>query len=260
MEPDSGKAVTFQVNPNKSPVGGGGAAELDRAMSAWTIQSGANIRIMSSGQTSSCGSKRDGVNVISFGDCKNQLDPATGCSGVVAQATISWTSETKVVGGTTFKRILESDIVFNKGMDCFLANSANLAEVACHELGHAIGLGHSSNNSAIMRSIAHGNGRDAILHDDDVAGVFAIYPSSGGPIASPVVKRVKIKKGKKLLVFGDNFSINSLIVLNGQVVLPKSYDSSMGRLLYKGVLNLNPEGANTVAVKNGNKTSSVFVF
>jgi hypothetical protein len=64
-------------------------------------------------------------------------------------------------------------------MDCFLSTSSNLAEVACHELGHSIGLAHSNDFSAIMWAVAHGHGRDATLGDDDKAGVLAIYPSTG---------------------------------------------------------------------------------
>jgi hypothetical protein len=85
-----------------------------------------------------------------------------------------------VIGGTTFNRLVEADTVFNDGMDCFLGISANLAEVACHELGHSIGLGHSADPAAMMWASAHGRGRDATLGSDDRAGVLAIYPSTGG--------------------------------------------------------------------------------
>jgi hypothetical protein len=179
MEADSGQAVGFAINNARSPVSTGGSAEITTAMNAWAAQSGASIRLQISGQTGSCGLQNDGANVISFGDCLNQLDTPIGCSGVVAQTTVRWTSESKVVGGRTFHRIIESDLVFNDGMDCFLGNPTNLAEVACHELGHAIGLGHSLDLGAIMWPSARGN-RGATLGDDDKAGVLAIYPSTTG--------------------------------------------------------------------------------
>ena len=47
------------------------------------------------------------------------------------------------------------------------------AEVACHELGHAIGLGHSSDLAAIMWPSSRG-GRGAVLGEDDKAGVLAM--------------------------------------------------------------------------------------
>jgi Matrixin/Putative Ig domain len=180
MQADSGQPVLYYLNSNSSPIGGGGQGEIARAMSAWSSQSGANIQLQVAGSTNNCGLVSDNVNSISFADCLNQLDPVSGCAGVVAITSTSWSSETRNVGGRNFNRLVETDIVFNKGMECFLGNSANLAEVACHELGHAIGLDHSFDSSAIMWATAHGRGRDAVLGEDDKAGVLAIYPGSGG--------------------------------------------------------------------------------
>jgi hypothetical protein len=180
MQADSDQPVSYRMNPDRAPIAGGGTAELTRAMNAWSAQSGARLRLQLSGQTSACGVDADGLNTISFGDCENVIDPPIGCSGVLAQTTVGFTSETKSVGGQVFRRIVDSDLVFNDGMDCFLRISANLAETTCHELGHSIGLGHSADSAAIMWSSVRGGGRDATLGTDDRAGVLAIYPSSGG--------------------------------------------------------------------------------
>ena len=186
MEADAGQPITYFVNPANSPISGGGSAELARAMSAWSSQTGANIRLQVGGQTSRCGWEGDGSNTISFGDCRNQLDPPFGgCQGVVAQTSTGYVYESRVVGGRSFYRIVDADVVFNRGMDCFLGTSANLAEVACHELGHSIGLAHSGDGSAIMYYASHGGGRDARLAPDDIAGVLAIYPSAGIPPPPP---------------------------------------------------------------------------
>ena len=174
--------VNYFVNPANSPIAGGGSAEIARAMSAWPTQSGANIRLQNSGQTSRCGFERDGSNTISFGDCRGQLDqPVGGCNGVVAQTFVVWGQDSQVIGGRSFNRIVEADVVFNRGMDCFLGTSANLAEVACHELGHSLGLDHTSDPSALMFYQSHGRGFDARVTADDRAGVLSIYPSVGGP-------------------------------------------------------------------------------
>ncbi|HJZ69411.1 MAG TPA: matrixin family metalloprotease [Blastocatellia bacterium] len=185
MEADSGQAINYYVNSSGAPVAGGGAAEITRAMSAWPNQSGANIHLQVAGQTGSCGIVADNVNTISFGDCANQLDPPIGCGGIVALTGISYIRDTKVIAGTTFNRLVDADTVFNKGIDCFLGNSSNLAEVACHELGHSIGLAHSTDPNAIMWATAHGRGRDAVLGSDDIAGALAIYPASSGGRPGP---------------------------------------------------------------------------
>jgi len=184
MEADSGQPVRYFLNPNQSPVAGGGSAEIARAMAAWS-NSGANVRLQVAGQTGNCGIVFDNTNTISFGDCLNQLDPPVGCAGVVGLTSISYIQETRVIGGITFNRLLESDTVFNDGMSCFLGNSANLAEVATHELGHSIGLTHSSDPASLMWAQAHGGGRDATLGADDRAGVLVIYPATGGGDPGP---------------------------------------------------------------------------
>ena len=92
------------------------------------------------------------------------MDDPVGCSGTLAIGEFprSTTSQTKVVNGRVFGRILEGDIVFNRFFQCFLGDPTNLAEVTCHELGHTIGLGHSALTSAApgtdptMRAFAYG--------------------------------------------------------------------------------------------------------
>src|SRR5690606_18156004 len=54
--------------------------------------------------------------------------------------------------------------------------ACNLAEVITHEIGHAIGLGHSNDRDATMAPSADFDGRCAALGHDDIAGVTAIYP------------------------------------------------------------------------------------
>jgi hypothetical protein len=362
MEADSGQAISFNVNPASSPIAGGAAAELGRAMAAWG-GSGAGIRLLAGGQTGSCGITADNVNTISFGDCLGQLDTPVGCSGVVGLTSVRWINSPSTINGRSFNPLFESDIVFNDGMDCFLGNSANLAEVACHELGHAIGLGHSDDVGAMMFASAHGRGRDATLGTDDRAGAQAIYPSSGGggggggggntpvsitsfsmpdgalnsyyrfdlsasggappyrwsmiggsmpsglnlaqsgvidgvpgrtgsfaisvqvvdstgsingiasrsltfnisannnPGQFPVITRVKAK-AKKLLVYGNAFTQDCIIILNGIVLTPKSLtrEGNVDLLKYKGSIPVGAPGTNTLFVQNSSNRSAGFFF
>jgi hypothetical protein len=355
---DTGVPVNYYVNPNQSPVAGGGTTEITRAMDAWPNQSGSGIRLQIAGQTGACGFAMDGVNTISFGDCQHVLDPPVGCSGILAQTSVIWTSETSAVNGKSFHRLIEADVVFNDGMNCFLGNSTNLAEAACHELGHSIGLDHSTDSSAIMWASVRGGGRGATLGSDDRQGVLSIYPASGAgggggevPISItttnlaagvvnlaywqaltatggappyrwslisgalppglllssagvingvptsagffsiivmvtgsatgvtdsrqlsltiredgsssvvPTITRVKMKK-KKLWVFGEGFLADSLILLNGVGLTPRSFtqEETTGTLYYKGKLSRQPDGANVLYVKTGNYWSTAYIF
>jgi hypothetical protein len=94
----------------------------------------------------------------------------------------------KIVGARTFGRILEGDVTVNQGLDaCPNIDVPALGEVMAHEMGHAIGFGHSSEDpnepdpvlaDALMYFRIHGDGRGAATREDDVAGMLAAYPES----------------------------------------------------------------------------------
>ena len=50
--------------------------------------------------------------------------------------------------------------------------------LALHELGHSLGLDHSSNKGAIMYPIYRGNHRGLQLHRDDIVGIQQLYGES----------------------------------------------------------------------------------
>jgi hypothetical protein len=257
MEADSDEPIKFYINTSNSPVPGGGQRELIRAMEAWSYQSSAAIWIVPYGQTSKCGLDIDNQNVISFGDCRKQLDSPANCAGVLARTQVAFnTTDSKMVNGKMFKRIIDADIVFNDGMDCFLTNPVTLSEVASHELGHAIGLGHSTSLDSIMRSYMYGDGRGATLSSDDKSGSLMIYPDKGQS-REPEITDVKVKNGKKLTIYGQNFTANSMLLINGRMVKPNAFTADR-QLSYKG--KLNASGTNELYVVNNSGKSSLFQF
>jgi hypothetical protein len=192
---DGGQTVEFRVNEAGQP-GLGLAATIDAfkvALDAWTSDPGTGIRYVYAGTTPAAGglANSDRVNTILFDDpYRDDPDDAVegsfscdggGGGGVIAMGGPWFFASTRAFQGKRYHEAAEADIVTNDGTECFFRDNPRVAEeVFAHELGHTLGLGHSTQRGALMYSFAHNDGRGALLADDDRAAVAALYGTGGG--------------------------------------------------------------------------------
>jgi hypothetical protein len=107
----------------------------------------------------------DGYNQISW-------DPASPSEYIAVTYNYGWLF------------INETDISFNSNYDWNCLGNPSWTEmdvqnIATHELGHSLGLGHSSYSTATMYAYAnYGETQKRSLHWDDIDGIEYLYPAS----------------------------------------------------------------------------------
>ena len=169
--------VPFYVNPANSDVSQNAAiSALQGAMDVWNKQSGTPFRFSYAGQLSSTTTGYDQKNVILFRKDSN--------GGAIA-STYSWASNGYLV---------DSDVIFWDGSYRFFTGSSGCSsgvyveDIGAHELGHAMGLSHSSIAEATMYgSYKTCSQTQRTLASDDIAGAKKLYGSSGTTDTAPTV-------------------------------------------------------------------------
>jgi hypothetical protein len=131
----------------------------------WALQSNASIGLIYSGRSTQTSTGNDGLNLVVFRNAS---------SGSAIATTYWWSS-----GG----RIIDADIVFWDAAFRFFSGSNGcsggfyIEDIAAHEFGHALGLGHSTVTGATMYpSVSSCNAGNRTLEADDIAGVRFLYP------------------------------------------------------------------------------------
>jgi hypothetical protein len=225
FEPDTGAPVTMLLNAEGEPrAPGRGFDQVGAAYAAWSSVSGSSFRYHDGGTTTTVGHRRDGVSTVSFGDPLGQMDDPVNCGGVLAMGGyFSTSAQRRMVNGQTFNRIVEGDVVVNRGWDgCgFYERFANLAEVVTHELGHVLGLGHSSDSDATMAPRAHFDGRGASLRADDSAGLRFVYPGAAAGGSDLVVEALAVSPSS--LAPGAGATVSYAVANRGTLAVSGTY-------------------------------------
>lgn len=163
--------VTFFVNPANADVTPAAAVSaMQYAMEVWN-SAGSSFRFDYGGTATNTATALDYRNVAIFRNVDNGSTIAT---------TYSWWDSSQ--------RLVDSDIVMWDGRFTFytgtsgcgsVSNSAYIEDIATHEFGHALGLGHSTAGDATMYpSYSYCSQAFRTLASDDIAGVRALYPAA----------------------------------------------------------------------------------
>jgi MYXO-CTERM domain-containing protein len=144
-------------------------AELSRAIDDWLFVQCADVPMIYAGTTATLAVSGDGQNVLSFVEA-------------------SWPHDATFVGMTTYEtagcpgvscRMAEADVELN-GVNFIWEDvrgslpHVNARSIMLHELGHVLGLGHTSVEQAAMHA-SYFRGY-LLLHADDQAGICTLYP------------------------------------------------------------------------------------
>lgn len=240
FEPDDNQPVIATVSLAGAPTGTA-LADAVAAMGAWSNVPGSSLRIQSGGVTTTCyvGSGFAGIAMV-FDNCDERNSPSPRCAGTIAWGGFSGVLPTqRIINGTLFRQVTQGFVSFNPWAACHFQNSCNLQEIATHELGHAIGLGHSQMNDATMAGTAHFDLRCASIRTDDVNGLTFIYPASqggAGPLA--IVTTSPLQNA----TVGSGYS-QSLVATGGTTPYVWSLVAGAGSL--PPGLTLNPGGSIT---------------
>ena len=186
---DSRTAIGVDTMPGGQPgLAGGGAAEITKAFGLWTAAT--PLVFIGAASSSRCfgqGNSADGHISIVYMDPCGEIDDSGGTMAIGGFSSTS--AGGRPVNGVSFARMTAGYVVNNNSATAlkFLTNATCFQAVQTHEVGHALGLGHSADPNAIMYALlssACSSGARG-LGGDDVAGIQSIYPTGAAPSPAP---------------------------------------------------------------------------
>jgi Viral BACON domain/Matrixin/Putative binding domain, N-terminal len=183
---DSGTPVSWYKNTTAPPpLDGGldGVSQIQTSLAAWTNPTSASIILQYAGTTSQSAAKGPWTGIPSNSGVITFEDPNGEMSGGTLAIGGGWSGgAVTTVNGTTFAGFSRAYVIFADGLSGQFRQSLGFTRVLEHEIGHAIGLGHSDQGTSniMYPSCCHSETPvPPALGADDLAGLNFIYPQTG---------------------------------------------------------------------------------